>query len=69
MHSIHFHALFLSGRFHYEIQYDAGFATQNLDLYYDTPTQWARVYGRKSNLRTCQERESVLQVSLMKREI
>ena len=35
---------------------------QNIDLYYDTPEQWERVYGSKSDLGTCQEKESVLQV-------
>ena len=39
------------------------FATTNLDLYYDTPTQWARVYGDTANLPSCRDRESVLQVT------
>ena len=38
------------------------YATQNLDLYYDTVTQWPRVYGDNSNLTSCKEKESVLQV-------
>ena len=38
------------------------FATENLDLYYDTGTQWPRVYGDNSNLTSCREKESVLQV-------
>ena len=40
------------------------FATENLDLYYDTVTQWPRVYGDNSNLTSCKEKESVLQVML-----
>ncbi|XP_059081294.1 transmembrane protein 145-like isoform X2 [Tigriopus californicus] len=54
--------LSLHGRFQYEISYDEDYAVQNIDLYYDTPTQWARVYGDESRLKTCAEKESVLQV-------
>jgi hypothetical protein len=54
--------LSLHGKFEYEVQYEEELGAQNLDLYYDSPTQWARVYGRKSDLKTCAERESVLQV-------
>ena len=35
---------------------------QNIDLYYDTPEQWERVYGEEGDLKTCAEKESVLQV-------
>ena len=35
---------------------------QNLDLYYDTDSQWPVVYGDESNLTNCREKESVLQV-------
>ena len=35
---------------------------QNLDLYYDTDSQWPVVYGEESNLTNCREKESVLQV-------
>ena len=38
------------------------FAVQNLDLYYDTESQWPIVYGAESNLTNCREKESVLQV-------
>ena len=38
------------------------YAVQNFDLYYDTDTQWPRVYGDQSNLTSCREKESVLQV-------
>ena len=38
------------------------YVTQNFDLYYDTKTQWPRVYGDDSNLTSCREKESVLQV-------
>ena len=38
------------------------YATQNFDLYYDTKTQWPLVYGDESNLTSCREKESVLQV-------
>eukprot|EP00095_Tigriopus_kingsejongensis_P008718 maker-scaffold352_size199037-snap-gene-0.42 protein:Tk08718 transcript:maker-scaffold352_size199037-snap-gene-0.42-mRNA-1 annotation:"hypothetical protein DAPPUDRAFT_54015" len=50
------------GRFQYEVQYDEVYGSQNIDLYYDTPAQWERVYGRDSNLKTCAEKESVLKV-------
>ena len=54
--------LSLHGQFQYEVQYDESYGVQNIDLYYDTPEQWARVYGRTSDLTTCREKESVLQV-------
>jgi hypothetical protein len=54
--------LSMQGHFQYEVQYEDVFAVQNIDLYYDTPQQWARVYGRKSDLKSCAEKESVLQV-------
>lgn len=54
--------LSLHGKFEYELEYEEDLGTQNLDLYYDSPTQWARVYGSKSDLKTCTEKESVLQV-------
>ena len=54
--------LSLHGQFQYEVQYHERLGVQNIDLYYDTPEQWARVYGRTSDLTTCRERESVLQV-------
>ena len=41
------------------------YITQNFDLYYDTQTQWPRVYGDDSNLTSCREKESVLQVNVM----
>ncbi len=40
------------------------FAVQNLDLYYDTDSQWPVVYGQDSNLTNCREKESVLQVEI-----
>ncbi len=44
--------------------YDEKFGTQNIDLYYDDPSQWEMVYGGgKNRLRTCEEKESVLQVN------
>jgi len=54
--------LSLHGKFEYELQYEEELGSQNLDLYYDSPSQWARVYGKRSDLKTCAERESVLQV-------
>ena len=44
-------------------QYEEEYGIQNLDLYYDSPSQWARVYGKRSDLKSCAEKESVLQVS------
>jgi hypothetical protein len=44
-------------------QYEEEYGVQNLDLYYDSPSQWARVYGKRSDLKSCAEKESVLQVS------
>ena len=54
--------LSLEGKFEYDIEYPERFAVQNLDLYYDTLTQWPLVYGDQSNLTSCREKESVLQV-------
>ena len=51
------------GTFEYDVRYDEAYAVQNIDLYYDTPEQWERAYGKKSDLTTCMEKESVLQVS------
>ena len=45
-----------------QITYEERFGVQNIDLYYDTPEQWERVYGKKSDLKSCAEKESVLQV-------
>ena len=50
------------GKFDYELSYDASMGVQNIDLYYDTEEQWYRAYGPRSDLTTCRERESVLQV-------
>jgi hypothetical protein len=50
------------GTFEYDVRYDEAYAVQNIDLYYDTPEQWERAYGKKSDLTTCMEKESVLQV-------
>ncbi len=38
------------------------YAVQNLDLYYDTESQWPLVYSSSSNLTSCRDKESVLQV-------
>lgn len=54
--------LSLHGRLEYDIEYSETYATENLDLYYDIETQWPRVYGDNSNLTSCKEKESVLQV-------
>ena len=50
------------GTFQYDVRYDETYAVQNIDLYYDTPEQWERAYGKKSDLTTCRQKESVLQV-------
>ena len=44
------------------MEYEEHFGVQNIDLYYDTPEQWERVYGEEGDLKTCAEKESVLQV-------
>jgi hypothetical protein len=45
------------------------YAVQNLDLYYDTESQWPLVYSSSSNLTSCRDKESVLQVqSIMEKE-
>ena len=49
--------------FNYDVRYDEKYAVQNIDLYYDTPEQWTRVYGRRADLTDCRQKESVLQVS------
>ena len=54
--------LSMHGKFEYDIEYPVDYEVQNLDLYYDTESQWPLVYGDKSNLTTCREKESVLQV-------
>ena len=48
--------------YQYEVEYEEHFGVQNIDLYYDTPEQWERVYGEDGDLQTCAEKESVLQV-------
>ena len=56
------------GSFEYDVRYDESYAVQNIDLYYDTPEQWTRAYGRKADLTNCMQKESVLQVIIkMKR--
>ncbi len=52
----------MHGRFEYDVVYEARYAVQNIDLYYDTPHQWARVYGKRADLNSCREKESVLQI-------
>ena len=54
--------LSMHGKFEYDIIYDADYGMQNIDLYYDTKYQWARVYGKTADLTTCSEKESVLKV-------
>lgn len=49
-------------KYQYEVEYEEHFGPQNIDLYYDTPEQWDRVYGENGDLKTCAEKESVLQV-------
>ena len=51
------------GKFEYDVQYDASYGVLNLDLYYDTVSQWARVYGNRADLTNCRQKESVLKVS------
>lgn len=48
------------GRFTYNVRYDASYAVQNIGLYYDTESQWPRVYGDMADMITCREKESVL---------
>ena len=50
------------GKFEYDVQYDVSYGVQNIDLYYDTEEQWYRAYGHQSDLTSCREKESVLQV-------
>ena len=50
------------GEFEYDLRYDETYKVQNIDLYYDTPEQWPKVYGKRVELTTCTEKESVLQV-------
>ena len=56
--------LSLHGKFEYDVQYDASYGVQNIDLYYDTASQWARVYGDRADLTSCRQKESVLKVRL-----
>ena len=56
--------LSVHGQFKYEVTYMTEYGVQNLNLYYDSPTQWERVYGKHSNMKSCREKESVLQVRL-----
>ena len=51
------------GEFEYDLRYDETYKVQNIDLYYDTPEQWPKVYGKRVELTTCTEKESVLQVN------
>ena len=48
------------GRFNYNVRYDASYAVQKIGLYYDTESQWPRVYGDMADMITCREKESVL---------
>ena len=48
------------GRFMYDVRYDASYAVQKIGLYYDTESQWPRVFGDTADLKTCREKESVL---------
>ena len=51
------------GKFGYDVRYDETYAVQNIALYYDT--QWEKSYEMlSSNLTTCMQKESVLQVSI-----
>ena len=50
------------GNFEYDVEYDSSYGVQNLNLYYDTNEQWYRVYGDRADMKTCQQKESVLQV-------
>lgn len=54
--------LSMHGKFEYDVMYDASYGVQNIDLYYDTASQWARVYGDKADLTNCKQKESVLKV-------
>ena len=54
--------LSLHGRFEYDVRYDASYGIQNIDLYYDTHSQWPRVYGSRADLTSCKQKESVLKV-------
>ena len=54
------------GKFEYDVQYDASYGVLNLDLYYDTASQWARVYGKRADLTSCRQKESVLKVQSIK---
>merc|ERR1711971_452323 len=48
------------GKFEYDVSYEAKFGTINIGLYYDTVSQWNRVYGDTADLKTCEEKASVL---------
>ncbi len=54
--------LSMHGKFEYDVMYEASYGVQNIDLYYDTTTQWPRVYGDRADLTTCKQKESVLKV-------
>ena len=41
------------GKFTYDVRYEASYGVQNIDLYYDTESQWSRVYGDSADLTTC----------------
>ena len=55
--------LSMHGKFEYDVMYDASYGVQNIDLYYDTASQWSRVYGDYADLTNCRQKESVLKVS------
>ena len=50
------------GKFEYDVMYDSSYGVLNLDLYYDTQSQWPRVYGDRADLTSCRQKESVLKV-------
>ena len=41
------------GKFTYDVRYPASYGVQNIDLYYDTESQWSRVYGDNAVYTTC----------------
>ena len=41
------------GKFTYDVRYEASYGVQNIDLYYDTESQWSRVYGDNAVYTTC----------------
>ena len=46
-------------QFAYNVRYDASYAVQKIGLYYDTESQWPRVYGDTADMITCREKESI----------